>query len=485
MAQVYNSQLVSKYLPGSLLVANIQQDAFDLYHQIHEVHDAKHVIGSPALPALGHATAGSIGAAMYNVVTYPLALIVTRLQIQRSLRKRDSGSGDEGYRSLRDAASKIYEYEGGFAGFYAGIGSDTAKTIADSFLFFLAYNFLRQTRLRARGGSTRYLPVADELSVGFLAGAFSKLLTTPLANIVTRQQAAAMLFKNKPPGSRRPSLGAAASQIRSEKGLLGFWSGYSASLVLTLNPSLTFFLFETLKRLFVPRDKRVDPAPQVIFFLAAVSKAIASTITYPFSLAKSRAQISSKSVEEEERQEKGSAEKAHKETAAGAGKAEVTGTAPLNIFSALLQISRTEGLSALYEGLDGEVLKGFFSHGFTMIVKQFVHKLIIQLYYATLKLVRQLPRADAMIGDAKAKTKQTIAAVQDDLQPAVSSASKNFQSASSALIDSGRSTLDSAQHEASLAAGAAKQATQVISENTLDFMRSTKEDLKSIKREDG
>lgn len=258
------------------------------------------MLGGPALPALGHAIAGSTGAAISNVVTYPLALIVTRLQIQRSLRKEPSASADEDYKSLEDAARKIHEHEGGLAGFYAGIGPDTVKTIADSFLFFLAYNFLRQTRLRTRGGSTRYLPVTEELGVGFVAGAFSKFWTTPVANIVTRQQAASMLSRNQPQSHSKASIQAIAQRIKSQKGVYGFWSGYSASLVLTLNPSLTFFLFETLKRLFLPRAKRSDPSPQATFLIAAISKAIASTITYPFSLAKSRAQTSSKSVNEKD-----------------------------------------------------------------------------------------------------------------------------------------------------------------------------------------
>ncbi len=89
------------------------------------------------------------------------------------------------------------------------------------------------------------------------------------------------------------SLRSIASQIQGEKGVQGFWSGYSASLVLTLNPSLTFFLFEAFKRTLLPRSQRQSPSPQATFLLAAISKAIASTITYPFSLAKSRLQSSS------------------------------------------------------------------------------------------------------------------------------------------------------------------------------------------------
>ena len=454
---------------------DIGQDSFDIYHQVQEVHEVKDVLSGPALPALGHASAGSIGAAISNVVTYPLALIVTRLQIQRSLRRGASRSGDKDYRSLKDAAQKIYEHEGGLSGFYAGIGPDTFKTVADSFLFFLAYNFLRQTRLRAQIGSHKHLPVADELSVGFVAGAFSKLLTTPIANIVTRLQAASMTSDIQLPTSQSLSIREIALQIRNDKGLRGFWSGYSASLVLTLNPSLTFFLFETLKRLLVPRNKRADPPAQVTFLIAAVSKAVASTITYPFSLAKSCAQVSSKSSDERKVDEKGTAEKSQKEMASKAEHR--TAKAPNNVFSTILQIARTDGLSALYEGLGGDVLKGFFSHGLTMIVKQIVHRFIIRLYYTTLRLLKRFPTPETTVRDVKERTKQALDTFQKNAEPLVLSTPEKAQNVSSTLLDSSRSALRTVQLEASSDGG------DVVG-NTSELLKRTKDQFTTVKTED-
>lgn len=367
-------------------------------------------------------------------MTYPLALIVTRLQIQRSLRKGISASEDRWYNSLKDAAQKIYVDEGGFPGFYAGIGPDTAKTIADAFLFFLAYNFLRQTRLRARGSFTKYLPAADELSVGFFAGAFSKFLTAPIANIVTRQQAASMMSENHSETDRRSSIRATALQIRKEKGVQGFWSGYSASLVLTLNPSLTFFLFEFLKRLLIPRNKRGDPPAQATFLIAAVSKAVASTITYPFSLAKARAQASSSSFNKGEPVETDAADRMQEKTGVEAERTKAQ--PPSNVISTILGIARAEGLGALYEGLGGEVLKGFFSHGFTMIVKQAVHRLIIQLYYVTLKLLKRFPSPDVAAQTLKQQTDQALDTVQRNVNPLASTTMEKLQNATSTLRSS-------------------------------------------------
>ncbi|KAI9762211.1 MAG: Histone H4 [Chaenotheca gracillima] len=375
MAYVYNSQLAS--LPPRALLA----DAFDLYHKIQEsTEPPTSILGGPALPALGHALAGSIGSAISNVAVFPLDLVITRLQVQRQLRKNSSTRDDAEYKDVPDAFRKIYGEEGGWKAFYTGVVQDTGKSMMDAFLFFLAYNFLRQRRLQAKGGRSKTLPVLEELNVGFVAGAVAKLLTTPIANIVTRKQTDAMVAARSGRSDETSQMSVAdiARAIHHEKGLRGFWSGYSASLVLTLNPSLTFFLFEFLKRVLIPRSRRDDPGGRAIFLLAAVSKAIASSITYPFSLAKARAQASNRSRTTEK-------------TADTDSSPPKPAQRPTTVFSTVFQIGRTEGVTALYEGLTGEVLKGFFSHGTTMIVKESVHKLIIQLYYLLLRASKRYP----------------------------------------------------------------------------------------------
>ena len=46
----------------------------------------------------------------------------------------------------------------------------------------------------------------------------------------------------------------------------------------------------------------------------------------------------------------------------------------------LLETARLSGPGALYQGLDGEVVKGFLSNGITMMTKEKIHRLIIVLY---------------------------------------------------------------------------------------------------------
>ena len=448
------------------------------------------------MPALGHALAGSTGAAISNIITYPLDLIVTRLQIQRQLRKKSSTPGAYEYKSIQDAAEKIYAQEGGLAGFYTGILQDTSKTVADSFLFFLAYNFLRQSRLSSRHTTLSHLPVIEELGVGFLGGAFSKFFTTPIANVVTRKQTAAMLAvrNTREIQSNSPTVRAIIDEIKAEKGFQGLWSGYSASLILTLNPSITFFLFETFKRLLLPRSQRSNPSTQATFILAALSKAIASTITYPFSLAKSRAQVSSTMVDDNDKEVKNTLE--------GATDRKIDGTprtrkaARTTVFSTVLHIARNEGILALYEGLSAEVLKGFFSHGITMIVKNAVQKLIIRLYYAILKALKRYPspqevttttknQASASMESLKAGVEATQQKSQTLSQQGSQRASEAYESGKSAIQSAGTSVQNSVTATAvqvsnavgdayNKARGAGTSATGSMTDATTSAAQSTK-----------
>lgn len=360
-----------------MLIGN--KDAFTLYHISNEETSRKKAVG-PALPALGHATSGAAGTAISKLLLYPLDLVITRLQVQSHSEEQDVE-----YKGVQDAVQKIYRTEGGIHAFYRGILPETLKGVADSFLFFLAYTYIGQKR-RAAQGSQR-LSAIDEICVGVGAGAFAKLFTNPIQCIVSRKQTAAMMASRDPLASAPPDLSVKdhALQIMHEKGLLGFWSGYSASLILSLNPSITLLLQKALLRFFVSKERRTDPGALVTFLLAAVSKAIASTITYPFSLAKTRAQVSRQKPSQR------AGPTSETEKVDDADKARIARARQHTVFSTILRIAKTEGLSALYQGLGAEVLKGFFSHGLTMLMKDRIHTVIIDLYYLILKSLKRYP----------------------------------------------------------------------------------------------
>ncbi|KAJ5826363.1 Mitochondrial substrate/solute carrier [Penicillium riverlandense] len=430
-----------------------QLDAFHpsyRYDQRHPSEDWKTAaLRGPALPVLGNAVAGAVGAAVSNVIVYPLSVVVARLQTQKRKAGKDSEDDEEEeYASLLDALRKIYDQQG-IAGLYPGLAQDTCKTVADSFLFFLAYTTIRQRRTVARVGPARaaksknvMLPVLDELVIGILAGSFSKLFTTPLSNIVTRKQTSAARKEAK--SGKNLSTGDIAAQIRKEKGLQGFWSGYSASLILTLNPSITFFLNEVLKYTLLPRSKRNHPPASVTFLLAAMSKVAASSITYPFSLAKTRAQTMGSSSET---QKSSTAKQLHERLCAA--------ITP-QILSTVFTIARTEGLPALYAGLQGEALKGFFSHGFTMLAKDAVYASIIKSYYILLIVLRRYPSPEELLDRAREQAEEYAEIMREEAKDLAERAKDGAEDALS--MHSGAVTVDmtSDANAAAVAAEAAR-----------------------------
>lgn len=390
-------------------------------------------------------------------MTYPLDLVITRLQVQAQINsdstKEDGDQNDDDvdYKDIVDAVKKIYTKEGGLPAFYSGVAQDLAKSVADSFLFFLAYNFVKSSRQAKKANPKKALPAFEEIAVGMIAGAFSKFWTTPVQNIVTRKQTASMVAAREKASSASPELSARdiALQIRHEKGLGGFWSGYSAALILTLNPALTFLLHETLLRTLVPRARRADPGSRLTFLVAALSKVVASTITYPVSLAKTRAQVSAPptTAAEPPLGEKDSdAVAAARQTTKRAGRA--------TIFGSILAIARREGVAGLYQGLGGEVLKGFFSHGLTMLMKERIHVVVIQLYYLILKALRRYP-----------SPQQLAAQAQDEMREAVEAGRELVGSASEKLSDVVEKSLESGGKGMERAAEAIRREGGKASEN--------------------
>ncbi|TKA75165.1 hypothetical protein B0A55_03988 [Friedmanniomyces simplex] len=441
------------------------EDFSSVYHQIQGSpgSTSSGLAGGPALPALGHAIAGSMATAGSKLLVYPIELVTTRLQVQRQLRgPKEAPSAARGadaeYKSFIDGVQKIYKNEGGLRAFYTGCTPDVGKGIADSFLFFLAYTFLRQHQLRRDG--TKDLSIIKELSVGVVAGSFAKLVTTPLQNIITRQQTAALVAARDPSSETTPSQSDKLSvkdialQIRSERGIAGFWAGYSASTILTLNPAITFAVENTLKSL-LPKSRREKPSPQLTFLLAAISKAIATSLTYPVMLAKSRAQaVTPTPINDSEGTEKDAplpavpgvtipdAEPSQPSSEPKKRKAEKTArpsvqkllrllSAQYAIALTLRKIYREEGLSGLYSGIEGEVLKGFLSHGLTMMVKEKVHVGVIQMYYMLLRLTKRWP--------AEAQKMQTSAqAVAADAKERVGNVSVTVAEGAKQLAEEGK-----------------------------------------------
>ncbi|CAG8804672.1 5705_t:CDS:1, partial [Gigaspora rosea] len=118
------------------------------------------------------------------------------------------------------------------------------------------------------------------LIIGALAGALAQIFTIPVSVVTTRQQTSVV--------AERKTLVDTANEIISEDGITGLWKGLGPSLILCVNPAITYGAFERFKDIMLKKNFNLTPG--LIFWLGALSKTIATVVTYPYIMAKVRLQ---------------------------------------------------------------------------------------------------------------------------------------------------------------------------------------------------
>ena len=288
----------------------------------------------------------------------------------------DSSSSDTHYDGIFDAAHQIYAADG-ITGFYAGVGWDTLNSVANGLWYFAVYNMLRQQRMKilhTTSPQAKTLPILEELGIGILSQAAAKLVSHPLSTIVARKQTAKMLHPHATP----PSILDIYHDISRESGVAGLWSGYSAELLLTLNPSLAFFLYETVKP-HITAHRKMDKLDT--FLLAAACKAVATTSLYPLQIARVRRQLEGTAREleldelQQQRNGKNSKHRIYHDT-------------DRSVIQLVFDIWEKEGAHALFVGLKGTLFKELLSQAVTGYLKQAVHTQVIAMYMRVLKEYR-------------------------------------------------------------------------------------------------
>lgn len=180
--------------------------------------------------------------------------VKTRLQVQE---KRDHTaaahpSDEPHYTSMWDAISKIMA-EDGLPGLYAGMHGSLLGVASTNFAYFYWYSTVRTLYLKtAAGGAAAGPSTLTELGLGAVAGALAQLCTIPVAVVTTRQQTQAK-------HERKTFLETGREVIEGEDGVCGLWRGLKASLVLVVNPAITYGAYERLKTGLFPNKTRLTP----------------------------------------------------------------------------------------------------------------------------------------------------------------------------------------------------------------------------------
>lgn len=179
--------------------------------------------------------------------------VKTRLQVQVKRRSTDQEpltTNDVHYTSTIDAITKIVGDEG-ITGLYSGINGSLIGVASTNFAYFYWYSVVRTLYL-----SSQTLPkppsTAIELSLSALAGAVAQVFTIPVAVVTTRQQ-------TQSKGDKKGLIDTGKEVVNSEDGWTGLWRGLKASLVLVVNPAITYGAYQRLRDLLFPGKANLRP----------------------------------------------------------------------------------------------------------------------------------------------------------------------------------------------------------------------------------
>ncbi|KAK5721485.1 ADP/ATP carrier protein [Elasticomyces elasticus] len=333
------------------------------------------------VPPWGLAIAGSTGAVLANALVYPLDIVKTRLQVQIKQHASDPTWEAESvnhrhYNGTLHAITSIVDDEG-IQGLYSGMVGGLLGVASTNFAYFYWYSTVRTLYLNRVSMGVKP-STAMELSLGAVAGALAQLFTIPISVVTTRQQ-------TQPKGDKKGMLATAKEVIDGEHGVAGLWSGLKASLVLVVNPAITYGAYQRLREVIFPGEKPLRA--HEAFLLGALSKSLATLATQPLIVAKVGLQS--------------------RPPPARKGK-------PFKSFLEVMRfIVEKEGPLGLYKGVAPQLLKGLLVQGILMMTKERVELSFILLFRYVRKMRKE--KLDQLAAMAAKKIDEAKVAVTEKI----------------------------------------------------------------------
>ncbi|KAL2135793.1 hypothetical protein VTI74DRAFT_6859 [Chaetomium olivicolor] len=313
----------------------------------------------PVLPQndnVAHALAGAGGGVLSMALTYPLITLSTRAQVESKRAET----------AFLKAVHHIVAREG-ISGLYSGMSSALFGISVTNFVYYYWYEWTRaffEAAAAKAGRASKKLTTVESMIAGAIAGSATVILTNPIWVVNTRMTARKNTTAadggeteagseetlpgggaaTKPP--KKPStIGTLLSLLRTE-GPQALFAGVVPALVLVINPILQYTLFEQMKNA-VEKRRRVTPT--VAFFLGAIGKLFATSITYPYITVKSQMHVAK----------------------AGDKKEGVT--------EAIRRVVKEEGYAGLYKGIGPKVTQSVLTAAFLFAFKDVLYEYSVRL----------------------------------------------------------------------------------------------------------
>ncbi|XP_062006262.1 peroxisomal adenine nucleotide carrier 1 [Rosa rugosa] len=289
------------------------------------------------LESISEATSGAIGSLLSTTILYPLDTCKTRYQAD--VRANDQAK----YRNLSDVFWEAISTRQVLS-LYQGLETKNLQSFISQFVYFYGYSYFKRLYLETSGSKS--IGTTANLILAAAAGACTAIATQPLDTASSRMQ---------------------TSAFGKSKGLWktlteGTWSdafdGLGISLLLTANPAIQYTVFDQLKQRLLKgkQDKSAKgSSPEALsafsaFVLGAVSKSVATVLTYPAIRCKVMIQAADPDDDDKTKEARPRIRKT------------IPGT--------LSAIWKKEGIPGFFKGLHAQILKTVLSSALLLMIKE-------------------------------------------------------------------------------------------------------------------
>ncbi|KAI1965854.1 hypothetical protein LOZ58_000754 [Ophidiomyces ophidiicola] len=251
--------------------------------------------------------------------------------------------------STVDALRHIIKREG-VKGLYAGLESALFGISVTNFVYYYWYEWTRAAFEKAAhksGRASKKLTTLESMIAGAIAGSATVMITNPIWVVNTRMTARKSDAEESLPGApaKKPktTLNTLLTLLR-EEGPKALFSGVLPALILVINPILQYTFFEQLKNAL---EKRRKVTPTDAFYLGALGKLLATSITYPYITVKSRMHVAAKDGPKE------------------------------SLNASLKRIIKEEGWAGLYKGIGPKVSQSVLTAAFLFAFKDVLYDTMV------------------------------------------------------------------------------------------------------------
>nr|GMD63224.1 nicotinamide adenine dinucleotide transporter 2, mitochondrial isoform X1 [Ipomoea batatas] len=292
------------------------------------------------------AGAGASAGAIAATFVCPLDVIKTRLQVHGL--PEAARSGHRG--SVIITSFQHIVRTDGFRGLYRGLSPTLVALLPNWAVYFTVYGHLKEI-LHSHADNSGELSIGANMIAASGAGAATSIATNPLWVVKTRLQTQGMREGVVP----YKSIVSGLSRILHEEGIRGWYSGILPSLAGISHVAIQFPAYEKIKSYFAKRNHKSisELGPGEIAVASSLAKVVASVMTYPHEVVRSRLQ------------EQGQARNSTRQYA--------------GVIDCINQVLRKEGPTGFYRGCATNLLRTTPSAVITFTSYEMIHRFLLQV----------------------------------------------------------------------------------------------------------